>query len=92
MWGHLGDWPTTGPVRYTLEMEGFWAFRRLVQRWRLADARASGDPYRLRAARRMLQSSNREAGSVRGVSEWIGTEQTQAFLRHLAAMGHEVRC
>lgn len=92
MWGHLGDWPMTDPVRYTLEMHGFWAFRRLVQRWRLADARASGDPYRLRAARRMLQSANREAGSVRGVSEWIGGEQTQLFLRHLAAMGHEIRC
>lgn len=92
MWGHLGDWPTIDPVRYTLNMEGFWAYRRLVQRWRLADARASGDRYRLRAARRMLQSSDRSAGSVRGVGEWIGTDQTQEFLRHLASQGHEIRC
>lgn len=92
MWGYLGDWPTISPVRYTLDMPAFWAFRRLVQRWRYADARASGDRYRIRSARRMLQSSNREAGAVRGVSEWIGTDETQHFLRHLAAMGHEVTC
>ena len=92
MWGHLGDWPLIDPVRYTLNMETFWAYRRMVQRWRLADARASGDRYRLRSARRMLQSSDRSAGSVRGVGEWIGTDQTQGFLRHLAAMGHEITC
>ena len=40
----------------------------------------------------MLKSGNREVGSVRGVSEWIGTDQTQDFLRHLAAMGHEITC
>ena len=92
MWGHLGEWPTIDPVRYTLTMETFWAFRRMVQRWRLADARASGDHHRLRAARRMLQSTDRSAGSVRGVGEWIGTDQTQEFLRHLASQGHEITC
>ena len=92
MWGHLGDWPTVDPVRYTVTNETFWSFRRLVQRWRLADARASGDLNRLRSARRMLQSSDRSAGSVRGVGEWIGTDQTQGFLRSLAALGHEISC
>lgn len=92
MWGHLGDWPLIEPVRYTAHMETFWAYRRMVQRWRLADARASGDRYRVRAARRMLQCTDRSAGSVRGVAEWIGTDQTQQFIRHLAAMGHEITC
>lgn len=92
MWGHLGEWPTIDPVRYTLDMQTFWAYRRMVQRWRLASARASGDRHRLRSARRMLQSSDRSAGSVRGVGEWIGTDQTQQFLRHLAALGHEISC
>ena len=92
MWGHLGDWPTIDPVRYTLTMDAFWAYRRMVQRWRLADARASGDLNRVRSARRMLQSSDRSAGSVRGVGEWIGTDQTQDFLRHLASLGHEITC
>lgn len=95
MWGYLGEWPTIDPVRYTLTMEAFWAFRRMVQRWRLADARADSSTsriHRVRAARRMLQSPDRSAGSVRGVGEWIGTDQTQEFLRHLAALGHEIRC
>ncbi len=92
MWGHLGEWPTVEPVRYTFDMATFWAYRRMVQRWRLADARASGDRYRLRSARRMLQSSDRSSGSVRGVGEWIGSEQTQHFLRHLASLGHQIRC
>ena len=92
MWGHLGDWPTIDPVRYTLDNSTFWAFRRMVQRWRLASARASGDRHRLRSARRMLQSPDRSAGSVRGVGEWVGTDQTQAFLRHLAALGHRISC
>jgi hypothetical protein len=92
MWGHLGEWPTVAPIRYTMHMDGFWAYRRMVQRWRFADARASGDPYRVRSARRMLQSPERSAGSVRGVSEWITTDQTQRFLRHLASMGYEIRC
>lgn len=92
MWGHLGDWPLIEPVRYTVHNDAFWAYRRMVQRWRLADARASGDRSRVRAARRMLQCSDRSAGSVRGVGEWIGSDQTQQFLRHLASMGHEIRC
>lgn len=92
MWGHLGDWPTVEPTRYSLDNSAFWAFRRMVQRWRLADARASGDLHRLRSARRMLQSSDQSAGSVRGVGEWIGTDMTQAFLRHLAALGHQITC
>lgn len=92
MWGHLGEWPLIEPVRYTVRNDAFWAFRRMVQRWRFADARASADPRRIRAARRMLQSSDRSAASVRGVAEWIGTDQTQQFLRHLAAMGYQIEC
>ncbi len=92
MWGHLGEWPTVDPIRYTFSMQTFWAFRRMVQRWRLADARASGDLHRLRSARRMLQSSEQSAGSVRGVGEWISTDRTQQFLRHLGAMGHDITC
>jgi hypothetical protein len=92
MWGHLGEWPTIEPVRYTVGMDTFFAYRRMVQRWRLADARASGDLHRLRSARRMLQSSDRSAGTMRGVGEWISSDKTQQFLRHLAAMGHEITC
>jgi hypothetical protein len=90
MWGHLGEWPTVEPVRYLLDNDGFWAFRRMVQRWRLADARASGDLGRLRAARRMLQGNDRALCSCRGVSEWIGRDQTAAFVACVASRGFPV--
>lgn len=92
MWGHLGKWPLVDPVRYSLTNECFWSYRRIVQRWRLADARASGDRGRLRSARRMLQSNDRPSGSCRGVGEWIGQDFTQQILRHLAAAGHRITC
>lgn len=90
MWGHIGEWPTVEPVRYLLDNPGFWAFRRMVQRWRFADARSSGDLGRIRAARRMLQSADQASGSVRGVSEWIGQDMTAAFVACLAARGFPV--
>lgn len=90
MWGHVGGWPTVEPVRYLLDNAGFWAFRRMVQRWRFADARASRDLGRIRAARRMLQSTDRPSGSCRGVSEWIGMDMTAAFVACLAARGFPV--
>lgn len=90
MWGHLGGWSTVDPVRYLVSHEGFWAFRRMVQRWRFADARSSGEKSRVRSARRMLQSNQRAVGSCRGVSEWIGMDMTAAFVACLAARGFEV--
>ncbi len=90
MWGHLGQWPTVEPVRYLLDNPGFWAFRRMVQRWRMADARASGEKGRIRSARRMLQSNDRAVGSCRGVSEWINRDMTAAFVACLAARGFPV--
>jgi hypothetical protein len=92
MWGHLGEWPTVDPVRYTVTNECFWAYRRVVQRWRYADARESADKRRIRSARTMLRSSDRDAGACRGVGEWVGQDLTQQVLRYLAAIGHEIRC
>jgi hypothetical protein len=92
MWGYLGEWPIIDFVRYMFDMLIFWAFRRMVQCWCFADARALGEKGWICLVRRMLQSSDRSAGSVRGVGEWIGTDQTQGFLWHLAALGHQIRC
>jgi hypothetical protein len=40
VWGHVGEWPLANPIKYKLESEGFYRFRRLARSWRIADARA----------------------------------------------------
>jgi len=90
LWGHTGDWPRDDAMKFDVSKPAFFAFRRIVQRWRLADARASGDRGRIRAARRMLQASKRTIGEVRGVSEWVPMEMQTRIVVHLAAQGHEV--
>ena len=39
MWGHTGDWPIMEGVKFSLDDEAFFAFRRIVKNWRLADSR-----------------------------------------------------
>lgn len=71
VWGHVGDWPREDGDRLSLDGPAFYAFRRLVRSWRVADARASGDRRRILSARRMLACRNRVVSELRGVSEWI---------------------
>lgn len=92
MWGHWGDWPVRDSVRLELQMDGFHALRRLIRGWRLADARASGDRYRIRSARSMLTSNVREQSTVRGVSEWIPEVLQDAFGANLATRGYSITC
>ena len=91
MWGKSGDWPTREFARIELDKPGFYAFRRIVRRWRLADARRAGDARRIRSARRMLQCSDPVVCELRGVSEWIGEPMQDAILAHLAASGYSVK-
>ena len=64
VWGHVGDWPVAAPRRFhvqdhTNEGDGGWfRLRRMVRSWRLADARAEGDAWRIRSAREMFKSSD----------------------------------
>lgn len=90
LWGHSGDWPTDEAMEFDLSHTAFYAYRRIVQRWRMADARASGDRRRIKAARRMLQASNRVIGQVRGVSEWVTMDMQARIVVHLGALGHEI--
>lgn len=95
MWGKVGDWPTRDGMRIDLQDQhgdgGFFAFRRLVRSWRIADARASGSAYRLRSARGMLKCCDRALSTVRGVSEWIGQDVALAMLANLAVRGYAVQ-
>lgn len=90
VWGKSGDWPLMGPVVYRLDNAGFWAFRRLVRGWRVADARASGDAYRLATARSMLTCHDPATSAVRGVSEWVPGDVQDLMVLSVAARGFEV--
>lgn len=90
MWGYWGDWPIQPAMRFDLDNPGFHAFRRLVRAWRRADARASGDRFRIRAARRMLDCSEPKLSAVRGISEWIPQEVQERLLTNIVARGFEI--
>jgi hypothetical protein len=96
VWGKSGEWPVRDAIRFNLDGEagdgGFFAFRRLVRSWRVADARASGDSYRLVQARAMLTCHDKPLRRVRGVSEWIPEDLTTAMLAHLASRGYSITC
>jgi hypothetical protein len=93
MWGHIGDWPITAPVKIVIDDAGSYAFRRIMQRWRLANARLEPDPLkrrsRVRSAKNMLRAKDRAASSVRGLAEWMPMRWTKRVLLHLAASGYE---
>lgn len=101
VWGRGGDWPTMDPVELGLQNRrrggdrGYFVFRRLVRRWRLADARsdpvAGNRPGRILAARRCGNSWNRGLSEVRGMSEWAEPEAvTLELVRAVAALGYKV--
>ena len=95
VWGKSGHWPVRDAIRIHLQDQhgdgGFFAWRRLIRSWRVADARASGDLYRLRQARRMLDCPHIELSRVRGVSEWIPQDLQDGLLANLAVRGFQVR-
>lgn len=94
MWGKVGDWPVREKIRLNLQDQngdgGWFAYRRLVRGWRIADARASGDIHRVRLARRMLTCHEIRLSRVRGVSEWIPQEVTLSMLANLAVRGYAI--
>lgn len=94
VWGKSGDWPTRDPIRINLQDQhgdgGWFAYRRLVRSWRVADARASGDLRRLHLARSMLTCTDKAVSRVRGFREWIPEAVTFAMLDNLAGRGYGV--
>ena len=98
VWGKVGDWPVRDAIRINLQDQhgdgGWFAFRRLCRSWRMADARANGDRWRVRSARQMLkcpcEPGNIGLSRVRGVSEWIPSDVQTSLLSNLAVRGYQV--
>lgn len=94
VWGHSGDWPVQEAVRVNLQDQhgdgGWFAYRRLVRSWRKADARASGDAYRIRSARSMLACSDRSRSRLIGFMEWMPFDVQMALLANVGERGYSV--
>jgi len=95
MWGHRGEWPCDLPQKVSLAGRegdrGYYAWRRLLRSWRIADARAAADWSRLRQARRMLHCTDRHVSEVRGVSEWVPRHLSEMMLLNLSDRGYAVQ-
>ena len=91
MWGHLGCFPVSEPLGLSLDNPGWFQFRRIVRRWRIANARQGKDPARrIRSARRMLKCSEFHLSRVRGVSEWITLHLGMSILHFLSISGYSL--
>lgn len=91
VWGKTGDWLTRDPLKLQISDDVYYRLRRLVRSWRVADARASGNAYRLASARSMLTCHHRPSSSVRGISEWVD-QDTMLTLLDVAQGSGKVEC
>lgn len=87
VWGKVGDFALREAMNLEISSDVYYRFRRVVRRWRIADARAARDSYRLTSARAMLKCSDRAISEVRGVSEWIDMETSLTMLDAVRAGG-----
>ena len=92
VWGKTGDWQTHDPVAFSISDPAFYRLRRILRGWRLADARQTGNGFRIRSARNKLKSHTRELSNVRGASEWLEMGPSLAILDYLKGEGYEIEC
>lgn len=90
MWGKSGNWSISDAMVFEIEDAGYWHYRRMVRGWRIADARASGNRFRIAAARRMLRANTREKAQTRGTSEWVPMATSLAMLAIVGSWGYHI--
>lgn len=93
VWGHDRGLPLREQEDVETDYPTFHRFRRLVRRWRLAEARGINDHDRRRAAivqaRRSLRCSRRDVSPYRGVSAWVPASVASQLLDAAVSMGGE---
>lgn len=93
VWGHDRGLPLCEQQDVECDYPTFHRFRRLVRRWRLAEAQAIKDTERRRAAivqaRRSLKCGRRDVSTYRGVSAWVPASVASQLLDAAANMGGE---
>ena len=90
VWGHDRGLPLREQQDFEMDYSTFWTFRRLVRRWRVAEARAIKDYDRRRQAisqaRRSLRCSRRDVSPYRGVSAWLPADVASQLLDAAVSM------
>lgn len=98
MWGKSGDWPTVSES-FEVDPSSFYALRRWLRNWRLADARKDlrkanawaddkGQKIALRrivSARSLLNRGSRQKSELLGFDEWARPEIVMPMMMLLAA-------
>ena len=78
VWGHDRGLPLREQQDYETDYPTFWAYRRLVRRWRVSEAQAIVDSDRRRAAvsqaRGCLRCPRPDISPYRGISAWVSAE------------------
>lgn len=91
VWGHDRGLPLRAQQDFETDYPTFWTFRRLVRRWRLAEARGIKDADRRRKAisqaRGSLRCSRRDVSPYRGVSAWVPSDVASALLDAAVSIG-----
>lgn len=91
VWGHDRGLPLCSQQEVECDYLTFHRFRRLVRRWRLAEARAIKDRDRRRQAivqaRGSLKCGRPDISPYRGVSAWIPSDVASQLLDAAEAMG-----
>lgn len=90
VWGHDRGLPLREQRDYECDYATFWAYRRLVRRWRVSEAQSIVDGERRRAAilqaRGMLKCGRPDISPYRGVSAWIPSDVASALLDAAVSM------
>ncbi len=90
VWGHDRGLPLREQRDYECDYATFWAYRRLVRRWRVSEAQSIVDGERRRAAilqaRGMLKCGRPDISPYRGVSAWLPASVASQLLDAAADM------
>lgn len=86
VWGKTGDWGELSEVKLTTNSDVYYTFRRFLRSWRIADARKSGNRWRVLSAKKCLKCNDRNLSHVRGMSEWCPVDTSTILLAYADAL------
>ena len=93
MWGYTGQWPTDDPMRFEIDRDGYFVWRRVSRSWAVSQARSaeSNRSAQIRYARGMLKCWDKSLSPVRGVSEWLPVDISSRLVVWLGSQGFKVQ-